>query len=98
RSRARRFTSARAWLSSVRASSRSRSSQFSHGIKDGTGGEEVKIKVTVSMSLVGCVKSRTIDVPDEDLRDCSDAEKDAICQEYADEVAMTMVSWDWGPA
>lgn len=55
----------------------------------------MKLKVFVSIGLVGCTREAIIDVPDSDLEGAGDAERASIFDDYTREWAMDRCEWGW---
>ena len=51
----------------------------------------MKVAVTVSIGLVGCKKTRTLDFDDGDWNAMTDNERDEVLHE----TAMEMIEWGW---
>jgi hypothetical protein len=54
-----------------------------------------RIRVTVSMGLVGCKRTLEVEVDDEDLREASQRQRTDIYDDAAVEAARDMVDVDW---
>jgi hypothetical protein len=53
-----------------------------------------KFEITVSMGLVGCVRSKKFDVPDEDIEGIIGYERDRIIDDYAKDELWEMINYD----
>ena len=54
----------------------------------------MKVKIVVSLGLIGCTREATIEVDDEDWADMSDKDREEGCKE----TMLDMIEWYWEEA
>ena len=55
----------------------------------------MKLTVYIDTDLVGCNISEEIEIPDEDLEDLNEQEREKVCSEYATDWMWTKVHLNW---
>ena len=55
----------------------------------------MKVKGYVSTGLVGCQREDEVEIPDDELEDLTDAEREALIEDYVKDWAFQYVEWGW---
>lgn len=60
--------------------------------------DKIKIKVTVGVGLVGCSRTKIIEINASELEDLEGDDRNRVIEEYAREAKDNMVEWDYEEA